>query len=306
MFKGIRPGAWLVDWLPFLDYLPDSLAPWRASAVDLRNQIMPFFLIFYKVMKERVRNGTAPDCFLARLLKHEGSIFDESEPPHIIATTMAAGTDTTATTLQWFFKAAILFPEAIKTAQTEIDQVVGRDRLPNWEDRPNLPYLAAVIEETHRWATATPLAFIHATSEADTYRGKNIPQGAIVYSNVYAVHNDPNVFARPEEWIPERYLPPTDKRAAPEANHAGTHYAFGAGRRECPGRHVADASLYIMISRILWAYDIVGNPRKPPQPGYCKRTRLSLLLKIDTKLISSRSLPRLRTYAVRSNYQTTQ
>ncbi len=270
MFKNIRPGAWLVDSIPFLDYLPDTLAPWRASAVNIRNQIMPFFLIFYKVMKERVRSGTAPDCFLARLLEQEGSIFDESEPPHIIATTMAAGTDTTATTLQWFFKAALLFPDAIKKAQEEIDQVVGRDRLPSWEDRPNLPYMASLVNETHRWATATPLAFIHATSEADVYRGKDIPRGAIVYSNIYAVHNDPNVFAKPEEWIPERYLPRSDKRAAPEANLAGTHYAFGAGRRECPGKHVADASLYIMISRILWAFDIEGNPKKLPQPGYCK------------------------------------
>ncbi|KIW12238.1 hypothetical protein PV08_09514 [Exophiala spinifera] len=268
MFKAIRPGAWLVDWLPFLDCLPDALAPWRKSAVDLRTSIMQFFLVFYNVMKERVRNGTAPDCFLARLLEQEGSVFDESEPPHMIGTTMAAGTDTTATTLQFFFKAAILFPDAIKKAQEEIDQVVGPHRLPGWEDRKNLPYIEAAINETHRWATATPLAFIHATSEADVYRGKDIPGGTIVYSNIYAVHNDPNVFARPEEWIPERYLPASDNRAAPEANHAGTHYAFGAGRRECPGRHVADASLYIVISRMLWAFDIVGNPKKPPQPGY--------------------------------------
>lgn len=270
MFKGIRPGAWLVDWVPFLDYLPDALAPWRRSAVDLRSRIMQFFLIFYNAMKERVRNGTAPDCFLVRLLAQEGSVFDESEPPHMIATTMAAGTDTTATTLQWFFKAAILFPDAIKKAQEEIDQVVGPHRLPSWEDRKNLPYIEALVNETHRWATATPLAFIHATSEADIYRGKDIPSDTIVYSNIYAVHNDPNVFARPEEWIPERYLPASDKRAAPESNHAGTHYAFGAGRRECPGKHVADASLYIVISRILWAFDIVGNPKKPPQPGNCK------------------------------------
>lgn len=283
MFKGIRPGAWLVDWVPFLDHLPDTLAPWRGSAVDLRNQIMGFFLIFYKAMKERVRNGSAPDCFLARVLEQEGSVFDESEPPHIIATTMAAGTDTTATTLQWFFKAAVLFPDAIKKAQEEIDRVVGRDRLPGWEDRASLPYLAAVINETHRWATATPLAFIHATSEADVYRGKDIPSGTIVYSNIYAVHNDPNVFARPEEWIPERYLPRSDERAAPEANHAGTHYAFGAGRRECPGRHVADASLYIVISRILWAFDIVGNPQKPPRIGYCKsQTAVTPRLKMSS------------------------
>lgn len=274
MFNNIRPGAWLVDWVPFLDYLPDSLAPWRASAIGIRNQIMPFFRIFYNAMKERVRNGTAPDCFLARLLKMEGSTFDETEPPHIIGTTMAAGTDTTASTLQWFFKAAVLYPEAMKKAQEEIDRVVGRDRLPGWEDRPHLPYVTAVINETHRWATATPLAFVHATSESDVYRGKNVPSGAIVYGNVYAVHNDSTIFAKPEEFIPERYLPCEDERAAgPDANRAGTHYAFGLGRRECPGKHVADASLYIVISRILWAFDIVGDPKNPPGPGYSRLSR---------------------------------
>lgn len=268
MFKNIRPGAWFVDWVPILDYLPDSLAPWRASAIEIRNQIMPFFLVFYKAMKARVKNGTAPDCFLARIIKQEGVTFDETEPPHIIATTMAAGTDTTATTLQWFFKAALMFPDAIKKAQEEIDQVVGHDRLPDWEDQPRLPYITALVNETHRWATATPLAFIHATSEADVYRGKNVPSGAIVYSNIYAVHNDPNIFPHPEEWIPERYLPQEDNRSAPEANRAGLHYAFGAGRRECPGKHVADASLYIVISRILWAFNIESE--KQPPSGYCK------------------------------------
>lgn len=268
MFKNIRPGAWFVDWVPILDYLPDSLAPWRASAIEIRNQIMPFFLVFYKAMKARVKEGTAPDCFLARIIKQEGVTFDETEPPHIIATTMAAGTDTTATTLQWFFKAALMFPDAIKKAQEEIDQVVGHDRLPGWEDQIRLPYITALVNETHRWATATPLAFIHATSEADVYRGKNVPSGAIVYSNIYAVHNDPNIFPHPEEWIPERYLPQEDKRSAPEANRAGLHYAFGAGRRECPGKHVADASLYIVISRILWAFNI--EAKKLPPSGYCK------------------------------------
>lgn len=274
MFKYITPGAWLVDWFPFLDYLPDSMAPWRASAVSIRDQIMPFFGIFYRVMKERVQNGTAPACFLARVLQEEGSKVDEVEPPHIIATTMAAGTDTTATTLKWFFKAAVLFPEAIERAQEEIDRVVGRERLPDWQDRPHLPYIAAVINETHRWATVAPLAFVHATSDADVYRGKNVPSGASVYGNVYAIHNNPNTFAKPEQWIPERYLPEDDQRASPDLNRAGMHYAYGLGRRECPGKHVADASLYIVISRILWAFDVVGNPGKPPVAGYSKSAHI--------------------------------
>lgn len=272
MFKSISPGRWLVDWIPVLDRLPDVLAPWRKQAVQLREQIMPFFAVFYHRIKERVERGEAPECFLASILQEKGSNLRAEEPPHIIATTMAAGTDTTATTLQHFVKAAVMYPDVMREAQREIDSVVGRDRLPDWEDRANLPYIAAMITETHRWASAVPLAFPHATSRQDTYRGSTIPAGATVIGNVSAIHNDPKVFPKPELFMPERYLARTDPRAAPHASHIDCHYSYGFGRRECPGKHVADASLYIVISRLLWAYDFVGSSEKPPGPGHCKTT----------------------------------
>ena len=50
-----------------------------------------------------------------------------------------------------------LFPEAQRKAQAELDAVVGRDRLPTWEDRANMPYLEAVIKEALRWQPVTPL-----------------------------------------------------------------------------------------------------------------------------------------------------
>jgi cytochrome P450 len=279
-FTHIRPGAWLVDWIPILDYLPDVLAPWRKQAVAVRNQIMPFYLVFYEQMKERVKNGTAPNCFVARLLSEEGKSWAEEEYAHVIAELITAGTETTATTLQWFFKAAVLNPEPMRRAQEEIDQVVGRDRFPGWEDRSNLPYVTALINEVHRWATATPLAFVHATSEEDTYRGKNIPKEATVISNVYAIHNNPQYYPQPDKFMPERFLDRKDPRALPEASPMGQHFAFSVGRRECPGKHVADASLYIVISRILWALNIRPKPNALPAPGYSKLliTRIMIVL----------------------------
>lgn len=269
-FNHIRPGAWLVDWIPILDCLPDTLAPWRKQAIAIRNRIMPFYLVFYEQMKERVKNGTAPDCFITRLLSDETKHFDEVEYAHIIAEMITAGTETTATTLQWFFKAAVLNPDVMIRAQEEIDQVVGRERLPSWDDLLRLPYITAMIHELHRWATATPMAFLHSTSEEDVYREKNIPRGAVIIANVYAVHQSPLYFPQPDKLIPERFLDPKDPRAMPESNLVGQHLAFSAGRRECPGRHVADASLFIMISRILWAFDIRPEPNKPPAPGHSK------------------------------------
>ena len=178
------------------------------------------------------------------------------EYSHLIADVLTASTETTVTTLQGFFKAAVLYPDPMQRAQEELDRVVRRKRLPTWEDQANLPYMNALVQEVHRWATATPMASFHATSEADTYRGKYIPKGATVIANVYATHNDPAYNPEPEKFKPERFLDNPNLR----------RYAFSVGRRECPGQHVADASLYIGICRVLWAFNIKTKVNAPPPP----------------------------------------
>jgi cytochrome P450 len=50
-----------------------------------------------------------------------------------------------------------LHPEIQARAQDEIDRVVGRHRLPEFADRPSLPYVEAVIKEVLRWNPVTPL-----------------------------------------------------------------------------------------------------------------------------------------------------
>lgn len=77
----------------------------------------------------------------------------------------------------------VLNPEAQAKAQKELDTVIGPDRLPTWEDRPNLPYIGAIIKETIRWNSATPLGVPHAVIEDDIYEGKFIPAGATVIAN---------------------------------------------------------------------------------------------------------------------------
>jgi hypothetical protein len=37
----------------------------------------------------------------------------------------------------------VLYPEAVKKAQAELDAVIGRKRLPMLGDRPDLPYVTA-------------------------------------------------------------------------------------------------------------------------------------------------------------------
>jgi cytochrome P450 len=95
-------------------------------------------------------------------------------------------------------------PEVQKKAQEELDRVVGHDRLPTFEDRPNLPYLNAVVSEVplifdctspisriilqvFRWKTVTPLGVPHRCTEEDVYNGYRIPAGSIVFANEWCM-----------------------------------------------------------------------------------------------------------------------
>lgn len=56
-----------------------------------------------------------------------------------------------------FFYLMSVYPEIQKRAQSEIDSIVGRDRLPTIDDRASLVYVAALIKEIFRWAPVAPL-----------------------------------------------------------------------------------------------------------------------------------------------------
>ncbi|KAF8607124.1 cytochrome P450, partial [Ceratobasidium sp. AG-I] len=83
-------------------------------------------------------------------------------------------------TLLSFVLAMVMFPEVQAKAQQEIDAVVGLDRLPTVEDRPNLPYIENLVSETLRWQPAAPLGVPHMCTKDDECHGYRIPKGAIV------------------------------------------------------------------------------------------------------------------------------
>lgn len=56
-----------------------------------------------------------------------------------------------------FLLAMVLYPDVMRTAQAEIDEVVGRDRLPNFGDYDKLPYINAIVKEVLRWRPVLPL-----------------------------------------------------------------------------------------------------------------------------------------------------
>ncbi|KAG2368711.1 cytochrome P450 [Suillus spraguei] len=164
------------------------------------------------------------------------------------ATTAIIGSyETTTSTLMTFTLAMVLYPDVQRRAQAEIDFVVGEDRLPTFEDRASLPYVESVLRETLRWHPVLPIGTPHATSNDDIFDGYFIPKGATVIFNTWAISRDEKRYPEASSFMPERFL---------DVNNALTDddpasYVFGFGRRGCPGRHAADASLWSAIVTML-------------------------------------------------------
>jgi len=76
-------------------------------------------------------------------------------------------------------------PLAQKEAQAQMDEVVGSTRLPDFSDRPHLPWVDAILREVMRWRPVVPTSIPHISMEDDVYNGYFIPKGSIVMSNIW-------------------------------------------------------------------------------------------------------------------------
>jgi len=76
--------------------------------------------------------------------------------------------------------AMALYPSVQKRIQADIDSIVGKDRLPTYEDRTSLLHVEAVLRETLRWRPVLPLALPHTSVQDDIFKGFYIPKGALI------------------------------------------------------------------------------------------------------------------------------
>jgi cytochrome P450 len=86
--------------------------------------------------------------------------------------------------MSWWTLAMMAYPETQARAQAELDEIVGRDRLPTFADYSYLPYIRAMVKEIMRWSSISPLAVPHRPTEDGWYEGMFIPKGTICIPNI--------------------------------------------------------------------------------------------------------------------------
>ncbi|KAM0283728.1 hypothetical protein ACHAQH_002317 [Verticillium albo-atrum] len=266
---GGTPGSTLVDLFPPARYLPDclNLSEPLAHARRSRETIRTIHEEPWAASLKEIDAGTAAASFMKTHLEkyravEESGGSQELTIPDIKGASGAifiAGGNTTWSTLQACVLFLTKYPDVQRSIQKELDEVVGPDRLPTFEDRPRLRYLDRFINEVLRCLPLNPLVIPHKSIEEDIYNGMRIPKGSIVFANASAMASDPSVYENPDAFDPDRFL-----RGEPES--PGN---FGFGRRKCPGNYLALASVQIFIATLMTAFHIdkaVGVDGKPMVP----------------------------------------
>ncbi|KAI0063359.1 cytochrome P450 [Artomyces pyxidatus] len=252
--ESILPGAVLVNDFPSLQYLPEWLPGMgfkeRARyGMQLSKEMVnaPFDMVKEEMAKGTARHSLVRDNLMDGL-DEEG----ENALRNAAASVYAAGAETTISTLTSFILVLLLYPKVQRRAQAELDAVVGRGRLPDYDDRPRLPYVEAICKELLRWRLVLPLGVAHATTEDDVYNGYFIPKGATVLPNSWAILHDARAYPEPDTFRPERFLGADGAlRDDPRLSAA-----FGFGRRICPGRHLVDTTLWVLVASVLSVFNI--------------------------------------------------
>ncbi|XP_071452571.1 methyl farnesoate epoxidase-like [Hetaerina americana] len=229
------------------------------------------------------------DIYLSEIERQKNNpqtSFTERQLKQVCAEMFVAGTDTTLNTLSFAMLYMVLYPDAQSKVQQELDEVVGKDRLPSLEDRPKLPYVDATISEILRCSSIAPTALAHSPQTRETsinFRGYQIPKGTRVLFNLYGLHHDPLLWKSPDEFIPERFLQKNGEQVQREAL-----MPFGAGKRVCLGESLARNNVFLFFTAILQRYSL-RVPDGHPTPTKLPEGKTVLFPKAFTIKVNLRS-----------------
>ncbi|KAH9002681.1 cytochrome P450 [Lactarius hatsudake] len=250
------PGAHLVEFFTWMQYIPSRFAAWKRNAEAGYRKDSAMFEDLFNSARVNSVNGDERPSLCATLIRDASRYkLSNLENSWLAATVYAAGAETTSGVMAWWTLGMLVYPETQARAQAELDAVVGRGRLPTFADYPHLPYIRAMVKEALRWRPVDPIGLPHRSIEDDWYEGMFIPKGTICIANVWHLNRDPDIYGEDAgDFNPARHLDSKGEIApGPPDTKEESHVTYGFGRRSCVGRHVANNSLFIDIAILLWA-----------------------------------------------------
>lgn len=129
---------------------------------------------------------------------------------------------------------------------------------------PPVPFIGRLLEEELEISESlTRLSFKITNRSPLTDARQTIPANSNFSINLLVMFRDPNVFHRPNDFLPERFDSDSlgSPTIAPAAYSAYNFCPFSAGNRNCIGQKFAMAEMKCTITKILRHFEIrPGGP----------------------------------------------
>jgi len=267
-------GPDLFEAFPVLHYLPGDLCKMK-TYLKVKNHVRTKFFTSFIRQKGDVEyeEGTI-DNFIAHYVKEmndkkangKETALNEMNLVTVIENMFLAGTEALSIMVRWFVLFMMSNPKVQEKMFQEIDDVVGRERLPNMHDKSKLKYVNAVIHETQRVGNVGPSGLPHTASRDTTLRGFKIPKGTTMLANVNAVFNDKKIWGEDTDTFrPERHID-----EAGNLKHFEEFIPFSVGKRVCLGESMGKMELFLYISTMVQRFRILAQDvnHPPPIKGY--------------------------------------
>ncbi|CAN9500603.1 unnamed protein product [Ophioblennius macclurei] len=263
----LEGGAWAQLYNTF-PWLLKRLPGPHQRIFTLVESLNDFIRIRIKEHKENLDPSTPRDYIDAFLIEMGETEDKESgfELDNLCACVLdlfGAGTETTATTLNWALLYMIYYPDIQEKVQAEIDAVIGSSRPPAMSDREKLPYTDAVIHEVQRMGNIIPLNVIHMANKDTTLDKYTIPKGTMIIPTLNAVLNDKSVWETPHSFNPQHFLDEDGKFRKREA-----FLPFSTGKRMCLGEPLAKMELFLFFTSLLQRFTLSPPPGEKPSLEY--------------------------------------
>lgn len=218
--------------------------------------------LIFRFIERRRRQGTDRGDLLHMLLTardEDGTRMSDRQVLDEAMTLFLAGHETTASALTWAVYLLTRHPRALRHLQDEVDRVLG-DRPPRPADVPRLTYTEGVLKEAMRLYPAAWLMGREVVTPCEI-RGYTIPKGWNLLISQWVIHRDPRWFDRPDEFQPERWQ-------SERVQHlpACAFMPFGAGPRQCIGRHFAMMEGVIILATLAQRFDLHRDLTRPVVP----------------------------------------
>ncbi|KAK4113198.1 cytochrome P450 [Canariomyces notabilis] len=169
-----------------------------------------------------------------------------------------AGTEPTATMMVYATYFFLRYPEVQERILKELS-TVQRDekgRLPLVKVE-SLPYFTGFVRETLRYVPLVPGRLPRVVPKGGLYvpaARDTIPEGAVVGIDHMPLHWNQDIFERPSEFDPGRWL----GEAGKELNH--WLLSFSKGRTDCIGKNLAYAEMHLVLANLFSRYQLELTP----------------------------------------------